>query len=85
MKQDIIQNIIHNAGNIENLMLFRFNWENDSEYMDRIYEKAHELFMGSVEELGLNITNDEDVAPYDDIRDEALQEIMDMLYVFTQE
>jgi hypothetical protein len=35
--------------------------------------------MDSVEELGLDTLNDEDEAPYDDIRDEAIQEIMDLL------
>lgn len=79
MKTDIIQNIIQNAGSIENLMTWRQDWETDSEYRDRIYAKAHELFMDSVEELGLDTLNDEDEAPYDDIRDEAIQDIMDML------
>ena len=79
MKTDIIQNIIQNAGSIENLVILKQTWESDSEYRDRIYAKAHELFMDSVEELGLDTLNDEDEAPYDDIRDEAIQDIMDML------
>ena len=79
MKTDIIQNIIQNAGSIENLVSVQQTWESDSEYRDRLYGEAHELFMDSVEELGLDTLNDEDEAPYDDIRDEAIQDIMDML------
>ena len=79
MKTDIIQNIIQNAGSIENLVSVQQTWESDSEYRDRLYAEAHELFMDSVEELGLDTLNDEDEAPYDDIRDEVIQDIMDML------
>ena len=79
MKTDIIQNIIQNAGSIENLVTLRQDYETRSEYRDRLYEEACELFMGSVEELGLDTLNDEDEAPYEDIRDEAIQDIMDML------
>lgn len=79
MKTDIIQNIIQNAGSIENLVSVQQTWESDSEYRDRLYAEAHELFMDSVEELGLDTLNDEDEAPYDDIRDETIQEIVDML------
>lgn len=79
MRSDIIQNIIQNAGSIENLMTWRQDWETDSEYRDRIYAKAHELFMDSVKELGLDTLNDEDEAPYDDIRDETIDEITEYL------
>ena len=79
MKTDIIQNIIQNAGSIENLVTLKQEDETRKEYRERLFEEAHELFMDSVEELGLDTLNDEDVAPYDDIRDEAIQEIVDML------
>ena len=79
MKTDIIQNIIQNAGSIENLVILKQTWESDSEYRDRLYAKAHELFMDSVEELGLDTLNDEDEAPYDDIRDETIDEITEYL------
>lgn len=73
MKTDIIQNIIWNAGSIENLVTLKQDDETRKEYRERLFEEAHELFMDSVEELGL------DEAPYEDIRDEAIQDIMDML------
>lgn len=79
MKTDIIQNIIQNAGSIENLVTLKQDDETRKEYRDRLYEEAHELFMDSVEELGLDTLNDEDEAPYEDIRDEAIQDIMDIL------
>jgi hypothetical protein len=79
MKNDIIQNIIQNAGSIENLVTLKQDYETRKEYKERLYEEAHELFMDSVEELGLNTLNDEDEAPYDNIRDGAIQEIVDML------
>lgn len=79
MKNDIIQNIIQNAGSIENLVTLKQDYETRKEYKERLYEEAHELFMDSVEELGLDTLNDEDEAPYDSIRDEAIQEIVDML------
>lgn len=79
MKTDIIQNIIQNAGSIENLILLKQDYETQDEYRDRIYTEAHELFMDSVNELGLNITDDEDVAPYDDIRNETIDEIAEYL------
>ncbi len=79
MKNDIIQNIIQNAGSEENLVTLKQDDETRKEYRERLFEEAHELFMDSVEELGLNTLNDEDEAPYDDIRDEAIQEIVDLL------
>jgi hypothetical protein len=79
MKTDIIQNIIWNAGSIENLVTLKQDYETHKEYRERLFEEAHELFMESVDELGLNTLNDEDVAPYDDIRDDVIQEIVDML------
>ena len=79
MIQDIICNIIQNAGGIDNLVKLRQDDETNREYIERLYEEAHELFMDSVEELGLDTLNDEDVAPYDDIRDETIEEIVDLL------
>ena len=79
MKTDIIQNIIQNAGSIENLVILKQDDETRKEYRERLFEEAHELFMDSVEELGLDELNDEDEALYDAIRDEAIQEIVDML------
>jgi len=79
MKTDIIQNIIQNAGSEENLITLKQDYETRKEYRERLFEEAHELFMDSVQELGLDTLNDEDEAPYDDIRDEAIQEIMDLL------
>lgn len=79
MIQDIICNIIQNAGGIDNLVELRQDDETNREYIERLYEEAHDLFMDSVEELGLDTLNDEDEAPYDDIRDETIEEIVDML------
>lgn len=79
MKSDIIQNIIWNAGSIDNLVKLKQDDETHREYIERLYEEAHELFMDSVQELGLDTLNDEDEAPYDDIRDETIEEIVDML------
>ena len=79
MKQDIIHNIIHNAGSMDNLIRVRQSWESDDDYMDRIYTDAHNLFMDAVEELDLCGLDDEDVAPYDDIREETICEIMNLL------
>ena len=79
MIQDIICNIIQNAGGIDNLVKLRQDDETNREYIERLYEEAHELFMDSVEELGLDTLNDEDEAPYDDIRDETIEEIVDLL------
>ena len=72
MKNDIIQNIIQNAGSIENLVTLKQDDETRKEYRERLFEEAHELFMDSVEELELGTVSD-------DIRDEAIQEIVDML------
>jgi hypothetical protein len=79
MKTDIINNIIWNAGSIENLISLKQDDETRKEYIERIYEEANELFMDSVEELGLNTLDDEDVAPYDDIRNETIDEIAEYL------
>ena len=76
MKTDIIQNIIQNAGSIENLVIIKQDFETESEYRNKIYGMAHGLFMESVEELGLDTLDKEDVAPYDDIRLDAIIEIM---------
>ena len=76
MKTDIIQNIIQNAGSIENLITLKQDDETYGEYKDRIYEEAHELFMDSVEELELNTTYIEDVAPYNNIIDEIAEYLM---------
>lgn len=79
MIQDIIQNIIWNGGGMDNLVELKQDDETHREYIERLYEEAHDLFMDSVEELGLDTLNDEDVAPYDDIRDETIEEIVDLL------
>ena len=79
MKDDIITNIIQDAGSIENLVSVQQTWESDSEYRDRIYAEAHELFMFAVEDLGLDELNDEDEAPYDAIRNETIDEIAEYL------
>lgn len=72
MKTDIIWNIIWNAGGINNLVELRQDDETNREYIERLYEEAHESFMDSVEELGLD-------TPNDDIRDETIEAIVDML------
>jgi hypothetical protein len=79
MRTDIITEIIQNAGSIDNLITLQQTWESDSEYRDRIYGEAHDLFMDAVEALGLDELNDEDEAPYDAIRDDVIYEIVDML------
>lgn len=79
MKDDIITNIIQDAGSIENLVILKQDDETDSEYRDMIYATAHELFMDAVEDLGLDELNDEDEAPYDAIRDETIDEIAEYL------
>ena len=79
MKDDIITNIIHDAGSIDNLISVQQDWESDSDYRDRIYGEAHDLFMWSVEDLELDILNEEGKAPYDEIRDEAIRDIATIL------
>ena len=79
MKQDIIDEIIWNAGSIDNLIRLKQDWETHEEYLERIYTEAHSLFMDAVMELDLYHLNNEGVAPYDDIRDETIYEIMDIL------
>ena len=79
MRTDIISEIIQNAGSIDNLITLQQTWESDSEYRDRIYGKAHDLFMEAVEALELDELNEEDEAPYDAIRDDVIYEIVDML------
>ena len=79
MRDDIITNIIQDAGSVDNLVSVQQDWESDSEYQDRIYEEAHELFMFAVEDLGLDELNDEDEAPYDAIRDEVIEDIASIL------
>lgn len=71
MKTDIIQNIIQNAGSIENLVTLKQDDETRREYRERLFEEANELFIDSVEELELNNT--------DDIRDETINEIVEYL------
>jgi hypothetical protein len=71
MKTDIITNIIHNAGSVDNLMTCRQEWETENEYMDGLYDTANDLFMDSIEELEL--TN------YDDIKEETISEIINLL------
>jgi hypothetical protein len=79
MKTDIINNIIWNAGSIENPISLKQDDETRKEYIERIYEEANDLFMDSVEELGLNTLDDEDVAPYDNIKNEVIDEIAEYL------
>jgi hypothetical protein len=79
MKTDIINNIIWNAGSIENLISLKQDDETRKEYIERIYGEANDLFMDSVEELGLNTLDDEDVAPYDNIKNEVIDEIAEYL------
>lgn len=79
MRNDIIHNIIHDAGSIDNLISIKQDWETENEYRDRIYTTANDLFMQSVTELGLNTLDDEDNALYDDIREETILDIMFML------
>lgn len=79
MRDDIITNIIQDAGSVDNLISLQQDWESDSEYQDRIYGEAHELFMAAVEDLGLDELNDEDEAPYDAIRDEVIEDIASIL------
>ena len=79
MKSEIIDSIIFDAGSVENLVTLQQEWESDEDYKDRIYTEANDLFMDAVEELGFDELDEEDNAPYDEIRDEAIQEIMDML------
>ena len=79
MRTDIISRIINNAGSVDNLITLQQIRESDSDYRDRIYGKAHDLFMEAVEALGLNELNDEDEAPYDAIREDVIYEIVDML------
>lgn len=71
MKTDIIDNIIWNAGSIDNLMTCRQEWETEDEYMEKLYDTANDLFMDSIEELEL--TN------YDGIKEETISEIVNML------
>ena len=79
MRDDIITNIIQDAGSVENLVSVQQDWESDSDYQDRIYGEAHELFMCAVEDLGLDELNDEDEAPYDAIRDKVIEDIASIL------
>ena len=79
MKQDIIHEVMHNAGSMDNLIRVRQSWESNEDYMHRIYTDAHNLFMDAVEELDLCTLDDEDIAPYDDIREETICEIMEIL------
>ena len=73
MRDDIITNIIQDAGSVDNLVSLQQDWESDSEYQDRIYEEADELFMFAVEDLGL------DELSYDAIRDEVVKDIASIL------
>ena len=79
MKQDIIHEIIQNAGGIDNLIRVKQDWESHDDYMHELYTEANDLFMDAVEELGLCDLDDEDVAPYDDIREETIREIIEIL------
>ena len=79
MRTSIIGNIIQNAGSIDNLIALQRIGEDDGDYKERIYTTAHDLFMKSVETLGLDSLGDDDEAPYDAIREDTIFEIVDML------
>lgn len=79
MKSDILWNIIQNAGDVDNLVSLQQEYESNEEYDDRLYEEAHDLFMDSVAELGCDELDDEDVAPYDDIREDTIADIVDLM------
>lgn len=79
MRSDILGRIINNAGSVHDIIILQQIHESDSEYRDRIYGHAHDLFMEAVAALGLDELNDEDEAPYDAIREDVIYEIVDML------
>lgn len=75
----IIDEIIFNAGSIDNLHIAKQEDETQQEYEDRIYTEAHSLFMETAEDLGFVNLDDEDNAPYDRDRQDAIEDISKML------
>jgi hypothetical protein len=75
----IIDDIIFQAGSIDNLITLKQNWETESEYEERIYTKAHSLFMDTAEDLGFTELDDDDNARYDGIREDAIEDISRLL------
>ena len=75
----IIDEIIFNAGSIDNLHIAKQEDETQQEYEDRIYTEAHSLFMETAEDLGFTELDDDDNAPYDGIREDAIEYISRLL------
>ena len=75
----VVDEIIFQAGSVDNLITLKQDWETEQEYEDRIYTKAHSLFMETIEDLGLTELDDEDNAPYDRERQDAIEDISKML------
>lgn len=67
MKQKIIQKVLDNINAINNQTIL----SNE--------EIAHDLFMNAVIVLGLDTLDDEDNAPYDDIRDDVIAKLVQIL------
>lgn len=79
MRTNIILNIFDKSKDNAEFIVSIKDTESEREYKDRVYTIANDLFMQSVTELGLNTLDDEDNAPYDDIRDETILDIMSIL------
>lgn len=79
MRTNIILNIFDKSKDNAEFIIPIKDAETEMEYKDRIYTIANDLFMQSVTELGLDTLDDEDNAPYDDIREETILDIMSIL------
>lgn len=79
MRTNIILNIFDKSKDNAEFIIPIKDDETEMEYKDRIYTIANDLFMQSVTELGLDTLDDEDNAPYDDIREETILDIMSIL------
>ena len=79
MRANIILNIFDKSKDNAEFIIPIKDAETEMEYKDRIYTLANDLFMQSVTELGLDTLDDEDNAPYDDIREETILDIMSIL------
>lgn len=79
MRANIILNIFDKSKDNAEFIIPIKDAETEMEYKDRIYTIANDLFMQSVTELGLDTLDDEDNAPYDDIREETILDIMSIL------
>ena len=79
MRTNIILNIFDKSKDNAEFIIPIKDAETEMEYKDRIYTIANVLFMQSVTELGLDTLDDEDNAPYDDIREETILDIMSIL------